>query len=337
MRLARYTLRRLLFLVPVVLGAVFIAFFLTRIVPGDPIAKVTGGYYTEEARDELRKKAGLDKPFYEQFAVYIVNLAQGDMGISYTTAQPVLEDLTDRLPATLELVTYAILLAILVALPLGMLSAVKRGSLIDHISRVISVAGVSLPLFWLGIMLSFFFFYSLGWLPGPLGRLPMSMEPPPRITGFFTIDSLLTGNLESFRESVRALVLPVVTLAFIVMAPIARMTRSSMVDALESDYVRAERAMGLPNRLITWRYALKNALVPVIVTIAGVYGYAIGGEVILEYIFTWPGIGLYSFNAILGSDFPAVQGFIVLVTSSYVLIYLVLDIVNALLDPRVEV
>lgn len=337
MRLARYTLRRLLFLVPVILGAVFIAFFLTRIVPGDPIAKVTGGYYTEEAREELRRKAGLDKPFYEQFAVYVVRLAQGDMGTSYTTAQPVLKDLTDRLPATLELVTYAILLAILVALPLGMLSAVKRGSILDHISRVVAVAGVSLPLFWLAIMFSFFFFYSLGWLPGPLGRLPMSMPPPPRVTGFFTVDSLLTGDLEVFRESVRALVLPVATLAFIVMAPIARMTRAAMVDALESDYVRAERAMGLPNRLITWRYALKNAILPVIVTIAGVYGYAIGGEVILEYIFTWPGIGLYSFNAILGSDFPAVQGFIVLVTGSYVLIYLVLDIVTALLDPRVEV
>ncbi|MCL4553191.1 MAG: ABC transporter permease, partial [Candidatus Marsarchaeota archaeon] len=319
MRLARYALRRLLFIVPVVLGAIFIAFFLTRIVPGNPIDRVAGPYVSNERRAEMKHEAGLDLPFYQQFANYLGNLAQGDMGISYTTAQPVIKDLTERLPATVELVTYGIGLAILVGIPLGIISAVKRGSLIDHLSRVISVAGVSVPLFWLALVLLFFFFFSLRLLPGPLGRLPTGMAAPQTITGFFTIDSLLTGNWEAFREAVRALVLPVIVLGLVAMAPIARMTRSSMVDALESDYIRAARAMGLPGRVIIWRYALKNALLPVITIIAAVYGYAIGGEVLLEYIFAWPGIGLYSFNAILASDFPAIQGFIILVTSSYIL------------------
>ncbi len=165
----------------------------------------------------------------------------------------------------------------------------------------------------------------------------MRLEPPPNVTGFFTLDALLVGNFVVFRESLRALVLPAVTLGITIMAPVARMARSSMVDALESDYVRSERAMGMPERIIVWRYAFKNAILPVIVTIAGIYGYAIGGEVIIEYIFAWPGIGLYAFNAILGSDFPAVQGFIMLVTGTYILIYLLVDISIALLDPRVVV
>lgn len=337
MALVFYSLRRLLLIVPVVLGAIFIAFFLTRILPGDPIEKISGGYYTVEAKAEMKRKIGLDLPFYEQFVGYVYLLLSGDMGVSFTTAQPVTQDLTERLPATLELITYSVGGAILIALPLGFVTAVHRGKVIDQLGLLVSVVGISLPLFWLAIMLSYFFFYQLGWLPGPIGRLPMRLEPPPNVTGFFTLDALLVGNFVVFRESLRALVLPAVTLGITIMAPVARMARSSMVDALESDYVRSERAMGMPERIIVWRYAFKNAILPVIVTIAGIYGYAIGGEVIIEYIFAWPGIGLYAFNAILGSDFPAVQGFIVLVTGTYILIYLLVDISIALLDPRVVV
>ncbi len=326
-----------MFSIPVVLGAIFIAFFLTRILPGDPVEKITGGYYTLEAKAEMKKKIGLDQPFYEQFGVYIYGLLSGNMGVSFTTAQPVSKDLTERLPATLELITYALGGAILFALPLGFLGAVYRGKVIDQISMVISVFGISLPLFWLAIMLCYVFFYELRWLPGPLGRLPMSLEPSPNATGFFTLDALLDGNRGVFREALRALALPAVTLGITLMAPIMRMARASMVDALESDYVRFERAMGIPERIIVLRYAFKNAILPVVVTIAGIFGYAIGGEVIIEYIFAWPGIGLYAFNAILGSDFPAVQGFIVLVTGTYILIYLLVDIAIAFLDPRVIV
>ena len=324
-------------IVTVVLGAILIAFFLTRILPGDPIEKITGGYYTVEAKAEMKRKIGLDRPIHEQFVVYIYGLLNGNMGVSFTTAQPVTKDLTERLPATLELITYALGGATLVALPLGVLSAVHRGKLIDQIGLIISVFGISLPLFWLAIMLTYLFFYQLGWLPGPMGRLPLSLEPAPRVTGFFTVDALLDGNFHVFREALRGLALPALTLGITIMAPITRMARASMVDALESDYVRFARAMGMPEWLVVLRYALKNTMLPVVVTIAGIYGYAIGGEVIIEYIFAWPGIGLYAFNAILGSDFPAVQGFIVLVTGTYILLYLLVDIAIALLDPRVVV
>jgi peptide/nickel transport system permease protein len=227
-------------------------------------------------------------------------------------------------------------LAVGLAIPLGVVAAVKRGTVIDHLARVLAVLGVSVPIFWIGLVLLSTFYTRLGWLPGPSGRLPIAMQEPDRITGLFTIDSLLHGEWATFRESVRALILPVVTLGLVAMAPIARMTRAMMIDALESDYVRTARSMGLPSRVVIFHLALKNAIIPVLTLIAAVFGYAIGGEVLVEYIFSWPGLGLYSYNAILGSDFPAIQGFIILATAIYVLIYLAVDLLTAVLDPRVE-
>jgi ABC-type dipeptide/oligopeptide/nickel transport system permease component len=336
MRLGLYALRRLLFVVPVLFVALFLTFALTRIVPGNPIDRVTGPYVSKERRAELKHEAYLDRPFYTQFGLYVRDLVHGDMGTSYSTAQGVAKDLRQRFPATFELVTYAMLLAIAIALPLGIAAAIKRDSWIDNAARVVSVAGVSMPIFWLGLILLYVFFYYLGWLPGPVGRTGTATQEAKGATGVLTLDALIEGDLGLFWNAVKALILPVVTLAFVAMAPIARLTRATMADVLESDYVRTSRSLGLPFRVVVFHHGLKNALIPIITMIAAVYGYALGGEVLVEIIFAWPGLGNYSYNAILNSDFPAIQGFVLLVTFIYMMIYLVLDILTALLDPRVK-
>jgi ABC-type dipeptide/oligopeptide/nickel transport system permease component len=336
MRLTRYIIRRLLFLIPVLLGAIFITFLLTRMVPGNPIEKVAGPYASDEKVEELKREAGLLDPWYAQFWDYLQDLAHGDMGVSYQTNQPVTTDLRERFPASFELVFFGMTLAVVLALPLGIISAVKQGTWVDHLTRVIAVLGVSMPIFWIALILVSTFYTRLGWLPGPQGRLPISMTEPPHVTGMFTVDSLLDGDTETFKAASKQLILPVLTIGLVAMAPIARMTRATMIDALNSDYIRTARSLGLPTRVIVSKNALKNAIIPVLTLIAAVFGYAIGGEVLVEYIFTWPGLGKYSFDAIMGSDFPAVQGFIILAVAMYVLAYLIVDILIALLDPRVE-
>jgi ABC-type dipeptide/oligopeptide/nickel transport system permease component len=336
MRLLRYALRRLVLLVPVLLGALFIAFLLTRVVPGDPIGRVAGPYASQEKKAELRHKARLDRPFYVQFVYYLGDLAHGKLGDSFYTGQPVWKDLTSRFPATFELVLYGMVLAIILAIPLGMVSAVKRGTIVDHAARVFAVLGVSVPVFWIGLELLTVFYNKLGWLPGPTGRLPIGVDEPGKITGLYTVDALLHGEWRLWWDAFKALLLPVVTIGVVAMAPIARMTRSTMIDALDSDYVRTARSLGIPNRVIVLHHAFKNAVLPVLTLIAAVFGYLVGGEVLVEIIFSWNGLGLYSYNAILNSDFPAVQGFILLVTAIYILIYLAVDLLTAVIDPRVE-
>jgi len=336
MRLIRYAIRRIFLLVPVLLAATFIAFALTRILPGNPIDRVLPPYISQERREAIKREAGLDRPFYEQFYTYLIDLSHGHMGVSYTTAQEVSKDLVDRFPATFELVTAAMLLAIGLGIPIGMAGAIAKDRWIDHIGRVVSVLGVSLPIFWLALILLYVFFYRLEWAPGPIGRISVLLSAPKTITGLYTVDAALSGNWEVFNSAAASLVLPTITLGFTAMAPIARMTRSSLTEALESEYVRTAICMGLPKRVIYFQHAFKNALLPIITIIAAVYGYALGGEVLVEYIFSWPGLGLYAFNAILASDFPAIQGFILLVTAIYVMIYLMLDLLTTFLDPRVE-
>ena len=336
MRLLRYAIRRILLLVPVLLVAIFIAFALTRMLPGNPLARVLPPYISDEQRAEMMAEARLDRPFYEQFYLYLVDLLQGDMGVSYTTAQPVIVDLGSRFPATFELVTAAMILAVALAIPIGTSSAIYKDRWPDHTGRILSVMGVSMPIFWLALLLLYTFFFKLEWAPAPLGRIGALLDPPEHITGLYTVDALLTGNWEVFGSAFSHLVLPVVVLGFTAMAPIARMTRSSMIDALESEYIRTAVCMGLPQRLINFQHAFKNALLPILTITAAVYGYALGGVVLIEFVFSWPGMGLYVLNAILASDFPAIQGFIILVTTVYVLIYLVLDLVTVWFDPRVE-
>jgi ABC-type dipeptide/oligopeptide/nickel transport system permease component len=336
MRLFRYILRRLLFLIPVIIGALFITFLLTRIVPGNPIERVAGPYTSDERVEEMKREAGFLDPWYVQFWNYLGDVVRGDLGTSYQTNQPVVDDLKKRLPASFELVFYGMILAVGVAIPLGVLSAVKQGTIWDHIARVVAVLGVSMPIFWIALILLSLFYTRLSWLPGPQGRLPIAMSPPEQVTGLYTIDSLIASDWDVFRAAVKQLLLPVITIGVTAMAPVTRMTRATMIDALNSDYVRTAKSLGLPGRTIIFRNAFKNAVIPVLTIIAAVFGYAIGGEVLVEYIFTWPGLGKYSFDAIMGSDYPAVQGFIMVAVGIYVFAYLVVDVLTAILDPRVE-
>lgn len=337
MRFLRYAIRRLLWVIPVLLGVTLITFLLTRILPGNPIERVAGPYVSAEQKAEMMREARLDLPVLQQFYLYVRDLVvYGDLGVSYTTAQPVAQDLWERLPVSLELTTLGMLLAIGLALPLGIAGAVAKDTWVDQLGRVVSVIGVSMPIFWLGLILLQVFFVKLGLAPAPMGRLATSLVEPQRITGWLLIDAALAGEWEVFRSVAGHLVLPVVIVAFTALAPLARMTRASMIDALESDYIRTARALGLPSRVIIFQHALKNALIPILTMIAGVFGYALGGEVLVELVFAWPGLGTYSYNAILASDFPAIQGFILLITLTYVLIYLVVDLLIAAIDPRVE-
>lgn len=331
-----YTLRRLGLLVLVLLGTTFLAFYLTRLLPGNPIARIISPYASKAARQAMMHAAHLDLPFYRQFIIYIGQVLHGNLGTSYGTAHLVTTDLAQRFPASFELVSYGMLWAIVLAIPLGIASAVNRDGLWDHVGRVISVMGVSMPIFWLAIVLLQLFFAKLGWLPGPEGRLPVIMSAPPDITGMYTLDSLLTGHFDIFWQTVRHLVLPVFVITLTSIAPLARVTRSAMIEALESDYVRAARSLGLSSRTILWRHAFKNASIPILTMTAAVFGFSLGGSVLVEYVFSWPGIGQYAYQAIVGSDFPAIQGFILLDTTFYVIVYLLLDIAIATIDPRVE-
>ncbi len=338
MRLIRYSIRRVLLLLPVLLAAMFITFLLTRIVPGNPIDRVAGPYISQERRDEMKRAARLDRPFYVQFALYLGDLLRGDMGTSYTTAQAVTQDLREKLPATFELVVFGMLIAVGLGLPIGIIGALTRDSWPDQVGRVISVIGVSVPIFWLALMLLYLFYYQWNIAPAATGRLPIAMSFPDDkiVTGMYSIDALLAGDLEVLRAALAAMVLPAVATGLTAMAPITRMARSSMINALESDYVRTARTLGLPGWRVVLQHAFKNALPPILTIMAAVFGFAVGGEVLVEYIFAWPGLGLYAYNAILAGDFPAIQGFILLVTTAYVLIYLVVDLLNAVIDPRVQ-
>jgi ABC-type dipeptide/oligopeptide/nickel transport system permease component len=331
-----YAARRLLLLVPVLLGVTLVTFALTRIIPGNPIDELVSPLASPQQRQQLIHEHGLDQSISDQYFTYVRDLLHGDLGTSFTTSQPVLDDLTSRFAATFELTLYAMLVAVLVGVPLGIAAAVWSNRWVDHLSRIISVSGIALPVFWTSLTLLYILFFRLHVLPAPYGRIDPSLSPPTHLTGLWTIDAFFTGNWSAFRSTAEALILPVGVLAFAVMAPIARITRSGMLEALESDYVRAARSLGLPGRTVVFRHALRNALLPLITMIAVVYGYLLGGVVLVEEIFAWPGLGRYVFDAITSSDYPAVQGFILYATTIYVLLFLVVDLLYLAIDPRIR-
>lgn len=336
MLLGRYLLRRLLLAGPTLLGVLFITFALTRIIPGNPIDRMVGFFVSDERRAEIMREHGLDQPYHIQFVRYLGGLVRGDLGTSFLTSRPVVDDLRQRFPATLELTVCAMTIAVLAAVPLGVASAVRKDSWVDHLGRVLSVIGVSVPVFWLGLVLVYLFFFKLGIAPPPIGRLEPSVVAPPVVTGLVTIDALMSRNLPALWSGLRVLTLPAFVLGFAAMAPLARMARSGMVEALDSPYVRAARALGLPARTVVMRHALKNALLPVVTMIAVVFGYQLGGVVLIESIFSWPGLGQYAFNAAANADFPAIQGFILYATTIYILLFLVVDLLYSVLDRRVR-
>src|SRR6056297_43634 len=321
--------------VPVLIGVVIISFILTRALPGDPAVYFAGAMADEQSIQQVREALGLDKPLVAQFFLYVGDLAQGDLGRSISTGQPVLTDLSARLPASLELTLSALLLSCLIAIPLGVLAAVRQGSWIDHLCRVLVTAGVSLPTFFTGILLVYIFYYLLGWAPSPLGRLDFIYFEPPRVTGFYLIDSLLAGDLETFGATLRQLTLPTITLALFTLAPIARMTRAAMLQALSSDYIRTARAAGLSRCKILFGYGLRNALLPVVTTLGMVFSFVLGANVLVEKVFAWPGIGSYAVEALVASDYAAVQGFVLAMALLFVTLNLIIDLSYALIDPRI--
>lgn len=327
--------KRVLSAIPSVIGVVIVTFLLTRALPGDPAAYFAGPAATTEAVEEIRRSLGLDKSLPEQFVIYLRELAQGDLGNSVATGQPVLTEIVTRLPASLELTLLGLLVSVLIAVPLGVLAATRPGSLIDHTCRVVTTAGVSLPAFFTGLLLVYVLYYQLGWAPAPLGRLDIFYSTPTRVTGFYLIDTLIEGDGETFVAALKQLILPAVTLAIFTMAPLARMTRAAMLEVLASDFIRTARASGLPRGKIVYGYAFRNAMLPVVTTLGMVFSFLLGANVLVEKVFSWPGIGTFAIEALIASDYAPIQGFVLTMALMYVMLNLAIDILYIVIDPRV--
>jgi dipeptide transport system permease protein len=328
--------KRLSTAIPSVIGVIIVTFLLTRVLPGDTAAYFAGPAATPQSIAEIRKSLGLDRPLPEQFVRYVKDLSRGDFGISLTTGQPVLTDIKQRLPASAELTLVGLIISILVAVPLGIAAAVKQGSIVDHACRIVATAGVSLPVFFTGLILVYLFYYILGWSPAPLGRLDIFYSSPPHVTGFYTIDSLIAGDVGTFRAALSQLILPAATLAIFSLAPITRMTRASMLAVLSSDFVRTARASGLSPRTVIVTYAFRNAMLPVVTTLGMVFSFLLGANVLVEKVFAWPGIGSYAIEALIASDFAPIQGFVLTMAVLYVTLNLTIDLLYSLIDPRVR-
>lgn len=330
----RVVVSRLLAALPSLAGVIVVTFLLTRALPGDPAAYFAGFAASQEAVEQVREKLGLNANLGVQFISYVRELARGDLGTSLTTGQPVLEDILSRLPASLELTLTGLLLACAIAVPMGVAAATRPNSWIDHLTRIITTAGVSLPIFFTGLLLAYVFYFKLGWAPSPIGRLEPFLSAPPHHTGFYLIDSLIAGDREVFVASLKQLALPAITLGIFVLAPLARMTRASMLGVLSSDFVRTARASGLSRHTVLYTYAFRNAMLPVLTTLGMVFSFLLGSNVLVEKVFAWPGIGSYAIEALVASDYAPVQGFVLTMAGLYVLLNLAIDLLYTVIDPR---
>jgi len=321
-------------LIPVLIGVSIIVFLIMRVFSPDPAPIVLGQHATQEAVEVWRQANGLNDPIYLQYFHYITGALTGDLGTSYYTKMPVTKEIFARFPATIELALVAIMLASFFGILIGVISAVKKNSIFDNAGMFIALIGVSMPIFWLGILLIIFFSGTLHWLPSS-GRIDPMLQPID-ITGFYLIDSLMTNNIDGFKDAFRHLVLPASALAMYSMAIIARMTRSSMLETLQQDFIRTARAKGISEGRVIIRHALRNGLIPIVTVIGLQLGSLLGGAVLTETVFSWPGIGAYTVACILKSDFPVVQGVVLLIASIFVLVNLIVDVFYAFLDPRIK-
>jgi peptide/nickel transport system permease protein len=323
--------KRLIWFVPTAAGLIAVVFFISRVIPSDPAALLAGETASREAIEALRTKLGLDRPLLVQLFDYYRHLLMGDLGTSLFTTRPVSEDLLARLPATIELTLAAMLIAIGVGIPLGVVSATRRNSALDHGVRVATVAGLAMASFWLALILQLVFAMDLGWLPLQ-GRI--TGFPPPAVTGFMTLDALIAGRLDRLGSAVAHLLLPAITLAVPALATVVRFTRAGVLDTLEKPFVTYQDAIGIPRALIVWKYVLRNALTSTITQIGLLFGILLAGAVVIETVFQWPGIGTYAFEAILQSDYAAVMGFTVYAGGIFMVANLLVDIAHATIDPR---
>ncbi|MDY7569497.1 ABC transporter permease [Pseudomonas sp. CCC4.1] len=326
--------KRLLGLLLVVFGVSLITFTISHLIPGDPARLIAGDRASDALVAGIRHQLGLDLPLYQQYGRYVLDLVQGDLGTSIRTNRPVLEDLQAFFPATLELALVALFLAILVGVPLGVLSAVYHNRAIDQIARTLAVTGISTPAFWLGLGAIVLFYGHIGWLPGG-GRLSEGLTPPSTITGFYLIDALLAGNFSLFVDALKHLILPAATLGFVTLGVISRQIRSAMLDQLGEDYIRTARAYGLSKWTVILRHALPNALIPSVTVLGLTLGDLLYGAVLTETVFAWPGMGAYVVKSIQSLDFPAVMGFAILVSFIYVLLNMAIDLLYRVIDPRI--
>lgn len=330
-----FLLKRLLHLVLVFFGVSVVTFCISHVIPGDPARMLVGPHASPETLAAARASLGLDQPVWTQYIQYMTGLFHGDMGLSIRTQMPVAGELAKYFPATLELTLAAMLIAVIFGIVLGVASAVHRDAWVDHVSRIISLVGVSMPLFWSGVIALILFYKVFPIFPAS-GRLDAFLSPPPHITGLYIVDGLIAGQMDVVLSAIHHLILPAVCLAYVQLAIIARQVRSSMIDVLEQDYIRTARACGIPRRTIIYRYALKNALIPTVTLTGLTIGELLGGAVITETIFAWPGMGKYVMDSISFLDFPAIMGFTLVISFGYVLINTVVDIVYGILNPQIR-
>jgi peptide/nickel transport system permease protein len=335
MRFVGFLLRRIVGIAFVMIGVSVITFAISHVVPADPAVAALGDHATDAQIAAFRAEYHLDRPLPEQYATYVVGILHGDLGKSIRTRRAVADDLADSFPATLELSFAALLISLLVGIPAGIWSAIYRGRLPDVIVRIAALAGGSLPVFWLGLIVIGLFYYQLGWLPGG-GRLDTFMSPPPTRTGLYVVDSVIALDVDALRSSLIHLVLPALTLGYFSTAVIARMTRSSMLEVLGQDYMRTARAKGLAERLIVLRHGLRNALIPTVTVIGLTFGSLLSGAVLTETIFSWPGLGRYATASAISLDFPAVLGVTLLAAIVYPVANLAVDVAYYWLDPRIQ-
>jgi peptide/nickel transport system permease protein len=328
--------QRILTIVPVIFLAITIVFFVSHLVPGDPARLIAGEHASEEQVAQIRREFNLDKPIIAQYLLYIRDSLAGDFGTSMHTRRPVIEDIRQFYPATIELAVVSMFLVIAVGVPFGVVSAIRKDQVADHAARIYALGGVAVPVFWLGILLQLVLYYHLGWLP--IGdRLTYGLEPPKNITGMYILDSLLTGNWATLMDTLRHMILPSLALATTSMSSVVRQTRGEMLKILKEDYVTFHNAYGLPRHKVIYKYALRNALTPTVSLIGLVFGLLLGGSFLVETVFNWPGIGSYVAMSVLTSDFPAIIGSTLVVTFSYAFVNLLVDIVYMLINPKIRV
>jgi len=329
-----YITKRLLMLIPVLLGTSIIAFSLIHLAPGDPARTMAGEHASQQVINAIREKYGLDKPLYIQYGIWLNRALHGDMGRSIVSNEYVTREILDRFPNTFELTLFSMILAIIIGTIAGIISASKQYSILDYTFMGIALFGVSMPVFWLGIMLMMIFGVFLRWLPIS-GRIDI-LIPLQRVTGFYLLDSIITGNFTALISTLRYLILPSIALATIPMATIARVSRSSMLEVLRQDFIRTERAKGLSERAVIYKHAVRNAMIPVITVIGLNFGLLLAGAILTETVFAWPGIGRYVVSAVRMRDYPAVQGCVLFFAFMFVIVNLITDIIYIYIDPRIH-
>ncbi len=334
MRIVRYILRRLGYMLPVLFGVTVMVFVISHAIPGDPAKMIAGPKASRQTIENIRRQHGLNRPLPVQYLRFAAGLLRGDLGVSIRNHRPVTEDLADFFPATLELTLASLGLCLGIGILLGILSAVRRNRLTDHLTRVFSVFGVSMPVFWLGLMLLLVFYRNLGWLPGS-GRLDIGFSAPAHITGLYLIDTLLEGRPDKFWNAAGHIVLPAFCLSYVYLAIMTRIVRSSMIEALGQDYIVTARANGISEAMIVLKHAFRNSLIPT-VTITGLsFGELMGGAILTETIFGWPGMGKYVVDSVNYLDFPAIMGFTLVIALVYVSVNLLVDVLYAFLNPKI--